>query len=728
MAKSHFRIMAFRCLTPQNPVGGETHYVSRMQRSLFGKECWYKFYQDFSIEEGGNIVKIPNTFWDDGMLYDSDSVCVSVCSIVGENGSGKSSILDMMIRMFNNAAVALIGEHPMYAGAEHLHYIEHVCGEILYMQDQKLRKLHIEGHNVFIIDYIEADNIENRVINDTIIQYQCVKQKHEWLLSKGNEDVKLIPCNKRKLNELAEFLFYTIDFNYSLYAYNPFDYWEEATSPAKLDKIKPKQNYQKDAQLQIWLNGVFHKNDGYQAPLVVNPMRDNGNINAEKENKLAKERLLSMLFYKDQVLKQENGYSQYPFRIINKEHVIMALALSPLSDYEKQNKWTKDWMLSKGYFGQKSRLYTKFDEIKQLIIDYLNEWEAIDLNTKDADLALRYIIYKTLKIGLTYKKYNKIISNLRKADCSVELLRKHLEELFLDKTHITVKIRRTLMFLISHAYDDVKEQGCVCSLDYIEEASRGYIKELEAFRDIPNIAQRTVEDFLPPPIYNFEFHIIRKDNIRADGRYNTENLIPFWSLSSGERQIAYIISNFVYHLVNIDSVHTTELDQIAKLPLLKYKYVNAIFDEIELYFHPDLQRRFLFLLTSALRNIHLEHIEGINILMVTHSPFVLSDLPKSNVLALGQEEESIGETFCANIHEMLGQSFFMEYSMGQIAQEQVEEIFRVYRECLLEQRKQIEDTDWKRYKYVASKVADEYLHKTLERALCELQKRRRAQQ
>lgn len=133
--------------------------------------------------------------------------------------------------------------------------------------------------------------------------------------------------------------------------------------------------------------------------------------------------------------------------------------------------------------------------------------------------------------------------------------------------------------------------------------------------------------------------------------------------------MAYVISNVVYHLVNINSVHTVEDEIVAGLPLLKYKYVNVIFDEIELYFHPDLQRRFLSLVINALRNIHIEYIAGVNILMVTHSPFVLSDLPRSNVLALSKGYEEIGETFCANIHEMLGQSFFMKYFMGQIAQE-----------------------------------------------------------
>lgn len=214
------------------------------------------------------------------------------------------------------------------------------------------------------------------------------------------------------------------------------------------------------------------------------------------------------------------------------------------------------------------------------------------------------------------------------------------------------------------------------------------------------------------------FQIVKREDIDEQGNYSGQDIIPFWSLSSGERQIAYIISNFVYHVVNINSVHYNNVDVVAKLPLLKYKYINVIFDEIELYFHPDLQRRFLFLIVEALKSIHIEHIEGINILLVTHSPFVLSDLPKSNVLALSStNEEVVGETFCANIQEMLGQSFFMEYSMGKIAQEQIEEIFRAYNHIEGNENVEISEEDWQRFSYVTSIVGDEYLHTSLSRVL-----------
>lgn len=702
MPKSIFRILAFKCLRPTNPVGVELHYVSRMQRSLAKENKWYTFYNKASISEDGRTVVIPNGFTEDTMLYDSGSISVSISAIVGENGSGKSSILDMMVRTLNNIATAFLGEKPQYAAAEHVHYIEYVYGSILFLQGHEIKRIDVEGRKIQLVHYRVYNG--NGVAQDRIEYHMS---NTEVLLDVRNNNVdNLLSRRTQSMRKLAE-LFYTIVCNYSLYAYNPSDYWEEYTNEERIDKIRPKQNYLKYPYLRCWLTGLFHKNDGYQMPLVLTPMRMNGVINAPKENRLAKERLLSMLFYKED--NNENS-SYYPFRIINKNHVIVGLSLNDLRD--ENYIWTIDWMIEKGLFGSRSRLYRDFEWISNEIIDYLVDMEGIDTNGAKHKLACRYVVYKILKIGKNYKKYNKILSNLRKANRSLDLLHHHIDELLYDYSHITMKLRRTLMYLESEIYDDGRQ---VYKLKDIEDKAKTIIADRNQFNVLPH---RELADFLPPPIFDMEFQIVKRENIDENGNYNEQNIIPFWSLSSGERQIAYIISNFVYHVVNINSVHYNEVDVVAKQPLLKYKYINVIFDEIELYFHPDLQRRFLFLIVEALKSIHIEYIEGINILLVTHSPFVLSDLPKSNVLALSRtNEDVVGETFCANIQEMLGQNFFMEYSMGKIAQKQVEEIFCTYNHIAGNEHVEISEEDWKRFSYVTSIVGDEYLHSSLSRVM-----------
>jgi hypothetical protein len=103
-------------------------------------------------------------------------------------------------------------------------------------------------------------------------------------------------------------------------------------------------------------------------------------------------------------------------------------------------------------------------------------------------------------------------------------------------------------------------------------------------------------------------------------------------------------------------------------------------EEIELYSHPDYQRRLVRQLLNQLEKADLQEIESVSILFVTHSPFILSDIPKSCVLFLenGLPRNNMQEnTFGANIHSLLKNGFFLpNLPMGEFAYEKINEMFR----------------------------------------------------
>ena len=113
-----------------------------------------------------------------------------------------------------------------------------------------------------------------------------------------------------------------------------------------------------------------------------------------------------------------------------------------------------------------------------------------------------------------------------------------------------------------------------------------------------------------------------------------------------------------------------------------YPFLNIILDEIELYYHPEWQKRYVKDLLESISNIpneSINNIEGINITFLTHSPFILSDIPSTNVLKLRKgipDEYSPEElTFGANINDVLANEFFLGNGLiGDFAKEKIQEI------------------------------------------------------
>jgi len=134
--------------------------------------------------------------------------------------------------------------------------------------------------------------------------------------------------------------------------------------------------------------------------------------------------------------------------------------------------------------------------------------------------------------------------------------------------------------------------------------------------------------------------------------------------------MVYSINSIIYHLINLNSIDSD--DRIS------YKYFNIFLDEIELYFHPEFQRKYLFELLKSL-NVMNFSIYGINILFLTHSPFILSDIPSQNILKLDEgkirDDVTSENTFGANIHDLLAKDFFLKDGfMGEFAKSEINNV------------------------------------------------------
>jgi AAA15 family ATPase/GTPase len=108
--------------------------------------------------------------------------------------------------------------------------------------------------------------------------------------------------------------------------------------------------------------------------------------------------------------------------------------------------------------------------------------------------------------------------------------------------------------------------------------------------------------------------------------------------------------------------------------------IILLIDEGELYFHPEWQRLFIANLLTFLSLTF--GTRTIQIILTSHSPFILSDLPCYSVSYLTPDQNGTvvanasdkgKRTFASNIHTLFADSFFMEKGLiGQLAKEKLD--------------------------------------------------------
>lgn len=133
------------------------------------------------------------------------------------------------------------------------------------------------------------------------------------------------------------------------------------------------------------------------------------------------------------------------------------------------------------------------------------------------------------------------------------------------------------------------------------------------------------------------------------------------NMSSGEFAILNLLSSINKCNLNLD----------------KNDNLLLFIDEGDLYLHPQWQKQFLYILIKALEE--LLKFKKVYILLTTHSPFLVSDLPKENILFLNSVKDTdynVENTFAANINELLATKFFIQDGLiGKFAKEKVNNLY-----------------------------------------------------
>ena len=331
-----------------------------------------------------------------------------------------------------------------------------------------------------------------------------------------------------------------------------------------------------------------------------------------------------------------------------------------------------------------------------------------------------YLVCKVLNIGKKYPEYILQANNFEPYEVNdalaiqgkpshlnlVTVLLAIVKEDLEKGSHVALKVARAINFLKD--YSKIKK---LYKYGIVDEGTRG-IRASELMDKVynnngPVYSLEELEYAVLPSIFKQDVYLQKETNEGGllDGR------IELSQLSSGERQFVFSVSSIIYHLTNLRSV---------KPNLPRYHCFNLIIDEVEICFHPEYQRTFLYKLLNLLDRLEFNHGPYINIILTTHSPFLLSDIPDKHILYMTDKDRPKGKTFGSNIYDLLNQQFFMDDTIGQFASDKINELIKVYRMVDRKEREQQFLEQYERFEWVVELVGDEYLHNALMQMIDEM--------
>lgn len=362
---------------------------------------------------------------------------------------------------------------------------------------------------------------------------------------------------------------------------------------------------------RCWLSALFHKNDSYQTPIVLNPFRESGNVNYNNERNLTQERLFRLVLDDKSPLK----------RVLRKKDakaLIFDLNTEYLPNKRRGNYYDSDrvlWEMRQLRLISSGRIYSgaKVTAVAHRILDAWSRCVGFSLYakdnkdyvanaTKEVVAALNYIVYKTLKIINTYPSfaaYKNAITNFtdeQKQDLN-DSLREAIQGMYENDSHITLKLRRCLAFLVFGHYTsiqtlkaDSKFYGKIIEITKLKSQIDYCIKhKKEYIRDAQNtLGKVTLYKYAKekPIVWNLNT-LMPASFLHTDLLLQNDEggEVSFNSLSSGEKQMIHAMSAILYQIGNIESAWRSKTKQAH------YSKICLVFDEIELYFHPKYQTK-----------------------------------------------------------------------------------------------------------------------------------------
>jgi energy-coupling factor transporter ATP-binding protein EcfA2 len=511
---------------------------------------------------------------------------INVTAIVGENGTGKSSLIKLILMLI------------FYKKYNSISY---------YENEINILKQELENKALFLI-INTVDGYKKICLNIDINNASIIE------LDNANID------------------FYSIYFSYML------------------DTLQNKKDY--------WMWNLYHKSDNYETPILFTPNKFHKDFLQNSINLDDIEYVNinhSIKFYKKNIETKINDffnpnriklYSDNPSHIQEVEFDFFGKVAGKFLNLIKKknvNIYYED-------IDSKKTKREKTEEYYENINKQLNVVKDLEKQRQYKKINLLYIALKIMsssKSSFLIEVYDSIEKWFKERlyednfiEEGIKLIESNIDKIFIDAT---VK------------YNNEKINDCIEFYKNTSDSNEEILNKL-LDREILKLSDFEDISIILIPWLNLE---LLEDNK------------SFNSLSGGQKLFFTFMVNMMDEVSNLIQVE-------------EYKTINLFLDEVESSYHPNWQKKFIKNISNALGNIDLKG-KKINIFFSTHSPFILSDLPKENVIFLEKDEKTgncINVTnkvdinpFGANIHTLLSHGFFMKDGlMGEFAKNKISKI------------------------------------------------------
>ncbi|WP_419886052.1 hypothetical protein [Paenibacillus sp. B-A-8] len=201
-----------------------------------------------------------------------------------------------------------------------------------------------------------------------------------------------------------------------------------------------------------------------------------------------------------------------------------------------------------------------------------------------------------------------------------------------------------------------------------------------------------------------------------------------WGLSTGENNLLSLYSRFHSVLEAAPNggrsnkvINHTPLGDVACTGVL------LLIDEADLSYHLKWQVQYINRLLQMLDNFFKSC--KVQVILTSHSPMLLSDIPKSNVIYLKDgNNDPVGnhmETFGQNIHTLFNDAFFVHQTVGefsnQIIQNAGEDLNKLEQSIIRDKgnpdQKTVEPVNLEKYEFIASIIGEPVIKKAFENKL-----------